>query len=358
MYFLFLLLIFIFLLIGVYYFYFIKGILKCCIKNDKLRFVISIIFSIILCLLWPLGMTFKSILTPFMIYFTIFILIFNLVFVLLKKYKNISVSNYVYLIAVVLSLSICIYGSYNINNQVETKYDIKSEKHLSEDLKILFLSDCHYGNILEKKNLDKMMEDIYKINDISLVLLGGDITDEATTNDEVRYIYEKFGKIKSKYGIYFVYGNHDGGAYGNSYFDILTSALSENNINVLDDEYFKINDNIALIGRKDFYYGRRNLDDIVKEDLSDIYTILVDHQPRDYSPASKLKVDLILSAHTHAGQIFPGELLINTFKTSDNAYGYKNIDGLNAIVSSGVSGWGIPVRTEKHSEYVIVNVKN
>ncbi|MDD6272512.1 MAG: metallophosphoesterase [bacterium] len=358
MYILFLIMIFIFLLIGVYYYYFANDILKKLIKNNVIRKIICIFVSIVLCFFWIFGLTIKSILTPYMIYLTIFLIIFNLVFILLEKYKDISVSKLLYLIPILLSLSICLYGKYNINNQTLTEYNIKSEKKINKNLKILYLSDCHYGGVLEKDNLDKMMSEIYKIKDIDLVLLGGDITDESTSLDELKYIYGKLSKINNNYGIFFVYGNHDGRSYENTYYNLLENVLKENKVNLLDDEYFKVTDNISIIGRKDFYYDRRELKGIIKEDLDNIYTILLDHQPKDYDKANELKIDLILSGHTHAGQIFPGGLLIDMFNTSEKAYGCDKIGNLYSVVSSGVSGWRIPVRTEKHSEYVIINVKN
>lgn len=357
MYLLFLLVIFVFLLIGIYYYYFMKNILNSLVKNKLLNNIICILISIILLSFWFVGIIIKSILTPFMIYSTLLILLFNIIIILLKKYKKICINKIIYIIPLIISLIICLYGKYNINNQVLTQYDIKSNKKLNEDIKILFMSDCHYGNILEKENLDKFIEDIYRIKDIDLVLLGGDITDESTTLEELDYVYDKFSKIKNNYGIYFVYGNHDGGTYKDTYYDHLRTVLNKYNIKTLEDEYYKINNNIAIIGRKDIYYGRKELEDLISEDINNIYTILLDHQPKDYKKSNLLGIDLILSGHTHAGQIFPGGLLIDIFKTSEMSYGYKRVGNLNAIVSSGISGWRVPLRTEEHSEYVIINVK-
>ena len=58
--------------------------------------------------------------------------------------------------------------------------------------------------------------------------MGGDITDESTSLDELKYIYEKFSKINNNYGIFFVYGNHDGRSYENTYYNLLENVLKEN----------------------------------------------------------------------------------------------------------------------------------
>ena len=67
---------------------------------------------------------------------------------------------------------------------------------------------------------------------------------------------------------------------------------------------------------------------------------------------------LILSGHTHAGQILPIGLISPMFHMNDLNYGYVKEGNLNEIVTSGIAGWRYPIRTEKHSEYVIIDIKN
>ena len=67
---------------------------------------------------------------------------------------------------------------------------------------------------------------------------------------------------------------------------------------------------------------------------------------------------LILSCHTHAGQILPIGLISPLFHMNDSNYGYVKESNLNEIVTSGIAGWGDPIRTEKHSKYVIIDIKN
>ena len=67
---------------------------------------------------------------------------------------------------------------------------------------------------------------------------------------------------------------------------------------------------------------------------------------------------LILSGYTHAGQILSIGLISPLFHMNDLNYGYVKGSNLNEIVTSGIAGWGYPIRTEKHSEYVIIDIKN
>ena len=76
----------------------------------------------------------------------------------------------------------------------------------------------------------------------------------------------------------------------------------------------------------------------------------------EYKKAENTGCDMILSGHTHAGQIWPVGLFVSLFHFDELNYGEQKQGNLDAIVTSGIAGWGYPIRTEKHSEYVVVNL--
>ena len=65
----------------------------------------------------------------------------------------------------------------------------------------------------------------------------------------------------------------------------------------------------------------------------------------------------MLSGHTHAGQIWPVGLITSLFDKGTINYGQRQVGNLDVIVSSGMAGWGYPVRTGKHCEYVVVHIR-
>lgn len=71
-------------------------------------------------------------------------------------------------------------------------------------------------------------------------------------------------------------------------------------------------------------------------------------------------IDLSLSGHTHAGQIWPTGQLGELIGVNELNYGYRQDGDYQVIVSSGIGGWGYPIRTGGHSEYVVItlNTKN
>ncbi len=65
-------------------------------------------------------------------------------------------------------------------------------------------------------------------------------------------------------------------------------------------------------------------------------------------------VDIMLSGHTHAGQLFPVGYLTDWIGGMN--YGLYQTENCQSIVSSGFAGWGYGIRTQGHCEYVIVDI--
>jgi len=263
------------------------------------------------------------------------------------------------IIPLVLTSIIFGYGYINIHNIVEKDYYLETDKKLDRDYKILLLTDVHYGSVFGKKELLELKERVNK-EKIDIILLAGDIVDENTTKEEMEYVFKVLGELNNQYGIYYVYGNHDQQVYQTKtkyLVSALNSTLEINGIKLLVDNYVEVNDDIVVVGRNDYHFQRKSVDNIIGDIPNSKYIIMMDHQPKDYKSNIANGVDLIVSGHTHGGQLFPLGLLINLFKTSEMNYGHKKIDNMDAVVSSGVMGWGYPIRTEKHSEIVFINIK-
>lgn len=89
---------------------------------------------------------------------------------------------------------------------------------------------------------------------------------------------------------------------------------------------------------------------------------MLDHQPLDLAENAALGYDLQLSGHTHGGQIWPVgpvcSLAARLASVEYCNYGMKQIGDFQVIVSSGIAGWGYPIKTGAKAEYVIVDIHN
>ena len=268
-------------------------------------------------------------------------------------------------LALIFFIIIIIAGVYGMNHIDQTEYNMTTQKIGNDSYKVIFISDTHYGSV---QNPQLLKDSISRINDLKpdIVLLGGDIVDERTSNSEMKELFKELSKINSTYGTYYVFGNHDRQPSqtdyenGNRTFtdDELNQTITKNGIRILNDEKTTINEDIVLVGRSDAGWdgdiGRTNVSEILNESDLSKYVIVVDHQPLDDIENSKLGVDLQVSGHTHAGQVFPFKEIIEYKGTK--SYGEYTIGDMKEIVSSGLTGWGWGIRNEGKCEYVLINI--
>ena len=257
--------------------------------------------------------------------------------------------------ALVLTLLIGLYAYVNMCTVRETDYTVSTPKPLSRPYTVVLVTDTHYGNSLNTERLTRLCADISAVHPDAL-LLGGDIVDESTAAEGVREIFSLFGGVKTTYGVYYVSGNHDRGTYRRGGANDIEAALAGTGIVFLRDEAVPLGEDLLLLGRRDAGdRARVPVSELLAGQDPDRFCVILDHQPRQYAENAAAGADLTLSGHTHAGQIFPAGYLTTVFGSELN-YGMTERDGMHAIVSSGASGWGFPLRTSRHSEFVAVTV--
>ena len=285
---------------------------------------------------------------------------------LAQKITNVAVVSFTILMSV--------YGIVNAQNLKVTTYDVTVDKSSKQDeLNVVLIADLHLGYSVGVKQMERMVN---KINELQpdVVVVAGDIFDNefSAIYNPVR-VAEILRGINSKYGVYAVYGNHDieedilcGFTFSDDDVTQVTSIkemddfIENCGFTFLYDEAILINDDFYIYGRPDeerpnFGNDSRLEAEKITEglDLSKLI-ICVDHEPHDQKKLSAAGVDVDLNGHTHAGQLFPGNIIINFFW--DIAYGYKNFDGMHNIVTSGVGLFGPNMRTFTKAEIAQVKI--
>ena len=197
----------------------------------------------------------------------------------------------------------------------------KGESKL-DALNIVMASDIHLSPIDGERLLERIVDKMNSLNP-DIILLAGDIVDDKAKVLEERGIGESFKRLKPKYGVYSITGNHE-------FINEVDSCVryAENlGIKFLRDSYELIDSSFYIIGREDGskpqFTGmpRKSLEEIV-EDITDNYPkILLDHTPFKLEQAQQNKMDLQLSGHTHHGQIWPANLI--TKMIYEISWGYK-----------------------------------
>ena len=200
-----------------------------------------------------------------------------------------------------------------------------------------------------------------------IVLIVGDFVDDDTTKEDMIRCCQTLGEMKATYGVYYVFGNHDKGYYPPEYRgysgDDLIKELEKNNVHVMQDDIELVDDRFYIIGRADkseeYASGRKTMEELTKDLDPNKFSIVLDHQPQEYDAQEKAGVDLVLSGHTHGGQLFPLMTVENLthITPDDRVYGYEKRGDTNFIVTSGISDWAIKFKTGCRSEYVMLEIE-
>ena len=231
----------------------------------------------------------------------------------------------------------------------------KGESKL-DSLNIVMASDIHLSPIDGERLLSKVVDKMNSLNP-DIILLAGDIVDDKAKVLEEREIGESFRRLKSKYGVYSINGNHE---FING-VDSCVKYAEKYGIEFLRDSYKMIDSSFYIIGREDSSMpqftgkSRKSLEEIVRNIPGNYPKILLDHTPFKLEQAQQNNIDLQLSGHTHHGQIWPANLI--TKMIYEVSWGYKKKGGSHYYVSSGAGTWGPPVRTGSSSEIVNIKVK-
>ena len=268
---------------------------------------------------------------------------------------------------VVYILGICSLFYYGHEMAMEpsvVNYQVKIDKRTKVNkLRIVQLSDIHINDMTSSDRIQHMVDKVNQLN-ADFIVITGDTLDRRLQPFTEKGFDKQFQQLKSEYGTYIIFGNHEYlniKAENNHEQDII-NAFKHANMKVLKDDVVHLdNVGITFIGRDDFSSSRY---DIKRASLPDLMMfsntnkpiILLDHQPHNLDEPANLGVDLMISGHTHAGQVFPINLIEKLIYK--NNYGiYKNTkQHFTSIVSSGFGFWGPPIRLMTRSEIVVIDV--
>ena len=249
-------------------------------------------------------------------------------------------------------------GWYNAHHVSVARYEIDTKKDVGDGLRIVEIADCHIGITLDGEQFAAEMAKVSELSpDVAVIV--GDFVDDDTKKDDMLRACRALGELETRYGVYFVYGNHDDGYMRYRDFDSATlrAALEENGVVVLEDASVLVDGRFYLIGRKDRSApSRAEAGELTAALDADKFAVMLDHQPNDYAAEAASGVDLVLSGHTHGGHMWPAGLIGLALGSNDRVYGTETRGSTTFVVTSGISGWAIPFKTATHSEIVVIDV--
>jgi predicted MPP superfamily phosphohydrolase len=230
--------------------------------------------------------------------------------------------------------------------QVTVKTIEVSSAKLSAPLTLVQLTDLHLGALHGRSFVARLVAQTNALKP-DLVALTGDFVDKGTTPE----MLAEFAQLKAP--AFFVWGNHDDFLSR----DQVAQMFRKTPIRILTNEVVVFRDTMQIVGLD--YLTRQPKPDprpiLTRLALRQTYfTLLLSHSPIDFDRLDGQPIDLQLAGHTHAGQIFPFDLLVRLF--------YPRFSGLYTsgtaalYVSSGTGTWGPPMRLGSQNELTVVRL--
>jgi uncharacterized protein len=299
-------------------------------------------------------------LLPFYLYLFFSVLLFDLFLLLTLLFRIVSrelrksflFSFYTLFIMIFLSVAMVIGGAINLNTIRVSRYQIALPKRSSHinNLRVAFVADFH---IQQSTNPHFVEQFVRKVNALKpdIMLYGGDIVEGRDDKKVSEVILSTLREIQTKYGTFGVLGNHEFyGSHGKGTF------YDKAHITLLCDTIMKIDSSFYLAGRLDEHFRqRKSVNGILQNIKPDLPIILLDHRPTRLQEVSQTPVDVQFSGHTHNGQLFPINYIIQ--RMYELSWGYKKIKNTHFFVTSGLRLWGPPVKTAGKSEIMLVDFK-
>lgn len=258
-------------------------------------------------------------------------------------------------------VSILLVGSRNAWSPVVRRYELAVAKPADgrREWTIAVASDLHLGNTVGNRHLARLVERINAMQP-DLILLPGDVLDDSIEPFIRNNMAERLGRLKARLGVYAVLGNHE---YFGGHIDEYVKRMQAIGIKVLRDELELVGGAVTVAGRKDRVAeqggpggggGRLSHEALLAGADRTKPLILLDHQPTQLDRAQAAGVDIVLSGHTHRGQMAPGHLITRRLFEID--WGYLRKGAMHAVVSSGFGSWGPPIRLGSRSEIIELKV--
>ena len=240
-----------------------------------------------------------------------------------------------FIIFILLAIFVRFYG---VSQIVTKEYSIISKEipRGFDGMKIVQISDIHYGTTINESNLKKMVNKVNQLKPDIIVFTGDLVAKGINPTDKIKAeITVNLSKLKAPIGKYAIASNED--LESDSFYDLITNS----GFTLLNNEAKLIYNNddepIELV-------GIININN--KIELTDNYKIALIHKPDDFDNIKNDNYNIVMAGHNHGGIIrlpFLGGL-INIEGAKKYHNDYYEIDNTKLYVSSGLGTSNINFR--------------
>jgi predicted MPP superfamily phosphohydrolase len=238
----------------------------------------------------------------------------------------------------------------------ETEVFIPGLPRAFDGFRVAQLSDVHHSSLVPLAEVRRAVALTQSAKTDAIVLTGD------YTTKERRYIEpcaEELSKLTAPAGVWAVLGNHDHNTNGLA----TRRALEQRGVNVMTNVNTRLvrgGEELQLVGIDDWSWNQTDWEQAFKGVDRKRPSLLLSHQPRVLDLPQTEGVSLILSGHTHGGQVrlpivgSPAALMGEDFKYLRGRF---NRDGKQLYVTRGTGVIGLPVRIGARPEVAVLRLR-
>lgn len=226
---------------------------------------------------------------------------------------------------------------------------------IKKDLRIVQISDLHITRATPASRIQKI---VYQVNALApdIIVMTGDIIDDLLPKIDKKL--DILGGFNAPYGVYSVMGNHEFYSGINSW----SYKFRELGFHTLYNRGVILKPfNIFLSGIPDAGTSmshpifRIDFEQALKGSSRENYRILLSHNPVLVDNLTSFNYNMMLSGHTHGGQLFPFQLLVK--KVNGYLGGHYLVNNIDFYLSRGAGTWGPTMRLFAPSEITLINLR-
>jgi uncharacterized protein len=227
---------------------------------------------------------------------------------------------------------------------------------LERGVRVAHLSDLHFGR-WHREPAIRNWSDATLAQQPDLIVITGDLVDGGTSVERLKALTAELARLRAPLGVFATWGNHDYGLQRSGRLKEFGQMLEKVGVRILTNEGVQLRPDLFLAGVDDYWRGEVDIDRAIRDAKPTGATLLLSHNP-DILPFVPESVGLMLSGHTHGGQVrAPFGVGLHSISRFGERYQMGFIqEKTMGFVSRGLGTSTVPVRAFCPAELVVLEL--
>ena len=283
----------------------------------------------------------------------------SLILVIFKLVGGRALARPAFILLVAVSVGACAWGAYQALQISVKEITVTTTKPgmAGRELRLALISDVHFHSVETESRLERIVK-VLKTMDYDLLISGGDLIEAGIHLDDWQGLAGHLAEIKPRLGKFAVMGNHEVYANRTAGFDISGQFHAAAGFDLLLDQARVVDGVLQVVGVIDSDHGRTEdgrIEALLKQMDDRLPVLLLKHKPVP-PPSSLGRFDLMLSGHTHNGQMWPFKYVVKAFFPYLNGL-FDLGQGSRLYTTAGTGTWGPPIRVGNQPEITLIRLK-